>query len=309
MPWTTIEFGEAQIEPGKPRYPLNAGVAPCERMYFSAASSRSAVVTPSRTFDSSSLSVRTRMAPAAAILSISAGGLRVITARYRVRARARRAAGGPRSEHVLHAERLDRRAEVVVDLGRAARAVEAAQDVAVVVVLDERRGLVAVDVEPRADRLLAVVLALVQRLAVDVAAVVVPRRVVLDVVHVAVRAHAPPRQPPHDVVGRHVDEERRAQAAAHALERLVERLRLLGRAREAVEQEAVRGVLVAEAIEDHADDHVVGHELAAVHVPLGLAAQVRALLHRRAQDVAGGDVGQREVVLQALGLGALARTG
>ena len=37
IPCTIIEFGEVQIEPGKPRYPLNAGSAPCERMNFSAA--------------------------------------------------------------------------------------------------------------------------------------------------------------------------------------------------------------------------------------------------------------------------------
>src|SRR4051794_35806940 len=160
-------------------------------MYFSAARSRSAVVTPSRTLPSSSLSVRTRMAPAAAILSISSGVLRMITARYRVRARSPRPSG---SVLVLHAERRDRRPEVVVDLGRAARAVEAVQQVVAVVVLDERRRLVAVDLEALAHGLLAVVLALGERLAIDVADVVALRRVVLDVVRVAVRAHAPPRE-------------------------------------------------------------------------------------------------------------------
>src|SRR3954471_3801912 len=154
MPWTPIKFGEAQIEPGKPRYPLNAGVAPCERMYFSAARSRSAVVTPSRTLPSSSLSVRTRMAPAAAILSISSGVLRMITAPYRVRARGGRARSRGRSVLVLHAQRRDRRPEVIVDLGRAAGAIEAVQDVALVVVVDERRGLIAVDRQALSHRLL-----------------------------------------------------------------------------------------------------------------------------------------------------------
>src|SRR4051794_18025666 len=108
------------------------------------------------------------MAPAAAILSISAGGLRMITAPT---GDEHRPSG---SEHVLHAQRLDRGPEVVVHLGRTAGAVEAVEDVALVAVVDERRRLVAVDLEARADRLLAVVVALVQRLAVDVAAVVVP---------------------------------------------------------------------------------------------------------------------------------------
>src|SRR3954462_5415259 len=276
MPWTTIEFGEAQIEPGKPRYPLNAGVAPCERMYFSAARSRSAVVTPSRTLDSSSLSVRTRMAPAAAILSISSGVLRMITTRYRVRARHRRPSGG--SVLVLHAERRDRRPEMVVHLGRAARAVEAMQEIVVVVVLDERLRLLAVDDQALADRLLAVVLPLAQRLLVDIADVVVLRRVVLDVIGVAVRAHAPAGEALDDVVLGHVDEQRGGQTPVDLLQRLVERLGLRGRAREAVEEEAVGGVLLGEAVEDDADDHVVGDEVAAIHVLLGLLAEVRPVL-------------------------------
>src|SRR3954449_9109103 len=135
-------------------------------MYFSAARSRSAVVTPSRTLPSRSLSVRTRMAPAAAILSISSGVLRMITAPYRVRARGR---GDPASELFLHAQRGDRRAQVVVHLRRAAGSVEAVQDVVLVVVLDERLRLVAIDLQALADRLLAVVLALRERLTVDVA--------------------------------------------------------------------------------------------------------------------------------------------
>ena len=69
MPWTTIEFGEAQIEPGNPRYPLKAGSAPCERMNFSAAASRSPVVTPGLAFAASIFRQRTRIWPDAAIFS------------------------------------------------------------------------------------------------------------------------------------------------------------------------------------------------------------------------------------------------
>src|SRR3954452_13377411 len=104
-------------------------------MYFSAARSRSAVVTPSRTLPSSSLSVRTRMAPAAAILSISSGVLRMITCAHRVPAASRGPGGRVGLVLGRHAQRCERRAEVVVDLGRAAGAVEAVQDVALVVVV------------------------------------------------------------------------------------------------------------------------------------------------------------------------------
>src|SRR3954468_4816634 len=156
-------------------------------MNFSAARSRSCVVTPSRTLPSSIFRVRTRMAPAAAILSISSGVLRMITTPYRVRGRSRAPVGRRRPPSVLafHAQRLDRRAQVVVHLGRAARPVEAVQQIGLVVVLDERRRLLAVDLQALADRLFAVVVALGERLAVDVADLVVLGRVVLDVVRVA----------------------------------------------------------------------------------------------------------------------------
>src|SRR4051794_16522541 len=187
-------------------------------MYFSAARSRSAVVTPSRTLPSSSLSVRTRTAPAAAILSISSGVLRMITA---PQSTSREPCARRRVlVLVLHAQRGDRRAEVVVDLGRAAGAVEAVQDVALVVVVDERRGLVAVDLQAPAHRLLFVVLALAERLAVDVADLVVLRRVVLEVVGVAVGAHAPAREAADDVVLRHVDQQRRGQPAVDLAQRV-----------------------------------------------------------------------------------------
>src|SRR3954449_13300715 len=78
MPCTTIELGEAQIEPGKPRYPLKAGSAPCERISFSAARSSSSVVTPGRALASSMCRQRTRISPAAAILSTCSGVLRMI---------------------------------------------------------------------------------------------------------------------------------------------------------------------------------------------------------------------------------------
>jgi hypothetical protein len=84
MPCTTIELGDAQMEPGKPRYPLKAGSAPWERMKRSAAASRSAVVTPGRAFERSIAWQRARMRPACAILSSSSGVLRriIVTGSY-----------------------------------------------------------------------------------------------------------------------------------------------------------------------------------------------------------------------------------
>ena len=61
------------------------------------------------------------------------------------------------------------------------------------------------------------------------------------------------------------------------------------------------------AFQDDADDDLVGHQVAVVHVLLGLLAELGPVLDRLAQDVSGGDVGQLEVLLQALGLSSLAR--
>src|SRR5450759_3776116 len=78
MPCTTIELGDAQIEPGNPRYPLNVGVAPWERIKRSAAASSSSVLTPGRILPATRSSVAAWIAPAAAIFSISSGDFLMI---------------------------------------------------------------------------------------------------------------------------------------------------------------------------------------------------------------------------------------
>src|SRR3954447_862860 len=112
-------------------------------MNFSAASSRSRVVTPSRTLPSTSCSARTRIDPAAAILSISSGDFLMIIA---IR----------RSQLVFEAKRGDRRPDVVVDLGGRALAVEPLEAPAVLVKIDRGRGLLLVDREPVAHDILGV---------------------------------------------------------------------------------------------------------------------------------------------------------
>ena len=67
--------------------------------------------------------------------------------------------------------------------------------------------------------------------------------------------------------------------------------------------------LVAIRSRDHVDDQLVRHEVAGVHELLGLLSQLASVADGRAQDVAGGPVGQVEVLLEALALGALAGAG
>src|SRR3954451_13400422 len=108
-------------------------------MNFSAAASSSPVVTPGRTLPSSRCRVRTRMSPAAAIFSISSGVLRMIIA-----------TGRSDLDLLFEPERRQRGPDVVVDLGRRPYAVEALEDAAVLVVLDERLGLLAIRLQPLA---------------------------------------------------------------------------------------------------------------------------------------------------------------
>ena len=162
-------------------------MAPCERMNFSAAASSSPVVTPGRILPASRSIVLTRMAPAAAILSISAGDFLMIIGA---------------SESFFEAERGERRADVVVDLHLVARAVEAAQQARA----PRSSRSAARSARGRSSRRFLTFsgsssVALVERLAVLVAAALVLGRVELDVVEVAVRALAPAGQPlDHDLV-------------------------------------------------------------------------------------------------------------
>ncbi len=106
------------------------------------------------------------------------------------------------------------------------------------------------------------------------------RRVEVDVVDAAGGGDAPAGDAAHDLLVGHLEQERGGERAPELGERLVERLGLGDRAREAVQDEAVGGLGALDLLEDHADDHLVGDELAAVHVALGLLAQVGARLHR-----------------------------
>src|SRR4051794_32418912 len=161
-------------------------------MNFSAASSSSPVVTPGLIFPATRFIVLTRIAPAAAIRSISSGVFLMITC-------------AP-LDIFLEAKRRNHRPDVVVNLGRLARAVDPPHQPPLVVVLDERLGLVVVDLEAVANDLGLVVVALDQPRAVLVADIVVLGRIELDVVVVAaLDAHPAAGQAPLDLLVGHVD--------------------------------------------------------------------------------------------------------
>ena len=90
-------------------------------------------------------------------------------------------------------------------------------------------------------------------------------------------------------------------SAQHA----VERLGLRHGAREAVEDEAVAGIRLVDAIGDDRNDDVVRDEIAPVHDVLGLESDRRSGPDRGAQHVAGGELHNPVFGDQALRLGAL----
>src|SRR5262245_40556227 len=141
MPCTTIELGEVQIEPGKPRYPLKDGVAPCERMYFSAASSSSLVVTPGRARERSICRQRAWIRPASAISSICSEVFLMIMPRYMV----------PSPSHALlflAPQSGKDPMDPLFDLVGGLRSVYVVEYPALLVVVDQRRRLLAISLEP-----------------------------------------------------------------------------------------------------------------------------------------------------------------
>ena len=74
----------------------------------------------------------------------------------------------------------------------------------------------------------------------------------------------------------------------------------------AVEQEAVGGVVLVEAIDDDSIGQLVGDEVPGIHNGLDLLAQLSAVLDVGTEHVAGGDRGHGAVLSDGGGLSSLA---
>src|SRR5579862_251372 len=120
-------------------------------MNFSAAASSSWVLTPGRTLPARRFIVRTRMSPAAAMRSISSGvflmiiGASVLPWPGSSAQRSSQRESRSDSHVLLQAQRGDHRADVIVDLRLLPRAVDPPHQPLLVVVVDQRLGLVVVD--------------------------------------------------------------------------------------------------------------------------------------------------------------------
>src|SRR5882672_6371398 len=161
------------------------------------------------------------------------------------------------------------------------------------IIVDQRPGLLLVDLQALSHRFLLVVLALHQGLA---------RQIVLArhfrgiegqvIVAPGGRMHAAAAQAPDDLLVIDLDLEHKIEVDA----RCAHGVGLRDGARKAVEQVAVPAIHVLQTVLHQADDDLVGDQLSRVHHLLGRDAQRSAGLHRRAQHVAGGNLRDPEVV-------------
>ena len=188
--------------------------------------------------------------------------------------------GGLANDHEAHPRLVDGLLDLGEDFVLRPVAVDPDEIAEDPVVPDERLRLAVVELEPLLDRL---------------------RRVVCPPLFLG----APMQALERDLVGDLKLEDDRQRAADLGQHR-VERLRLGHRAREAVEDEPVLGVLGLEPLPDQLDHQVVGDELAALEDRLHAAPELAAFGDRVPQHVAGRDVREPVVRGDALGLRPLA---
>jgi hypothetical protein len=97
----------------------------------------------------------------------------------------------------------------------------------------------------------------------------------------------------------------RASKCAH---HFVERNGLFHRARKSIEQDAVHGVGLADALSQHGNRDLIGHQRSACHEVAGAHAEIRMPPQVVAKQIAGSDVSQPELALQLLSLSTFARS-
>src|SRR6185503_15682882 len=206
-------------------------------MWVSASRSRWAVETPGLSSSSTIASTSATTRPARRIRSISARDFRVTTSGVR--------GGGAVLDHGQQVR------EDVVDR---LEAIDATQDPGRGVVVDDFPEARQLEVEARADRLGLVIVALVERRAIDVAGPRLTRRVARLVVHVTRFAAEPTaRHAAEDLLVRDLDERCEVDSLVALGQGVVERLRLRAVAWEPVEDRAVRSIRLREPVEQHPD--------------------------------------------------------
>src|SRR3954469_21307377 len=190
MPWTTTSFTEVQIVAGKPPYPRKFGFASCSASTLRATWSRSLVVAPGTAASRVAAWMAATTSPASRILAICSGVL-ICTMRRepfwnRETGRGRvlqryvhpHSSRGPlgREPRLSYSEKplcgvalvLERLHGAAGDVLHLAERRDRDHQALGLVVVDDRLGLGVVDLQALADRLLGVVVPLVQLAGADV---------------------------------------------------------------------------------------------------------------------------------------------
>src|SRR5688500_4207332 len=117
------------------------------------------------------------------------------------------------------------------------------------------------------------------------------------------------RQPANELVVRYLEEENGPHLAAELAQDALEPLRLRHGANDTVEDDTARHLRPLERVLHDAEDNVVGHKRAAIHVRLGGFPHRRAFPHRGAQHIPRCNLRNPEALRNRLGLGSLAGAG
>src|SRR5271155_1359645 len=162
-----------------------------------------------------------------------------------------------------------------VDLGHP---VDAAQDAALAIVRQDRRRLTMIDLEPLLDGLWPVVRATGElAAAAGVANAVNLRPVVAFVITgTALLTGKPSGQTFNQGGLADLDLDHMVEPETPLGQHLIERLRLWQRPREAVKNEAVAAIRLADPIGDHGDDDAVGNQMAGIHDALDTKPELAA---------------------------------
>jgi len=214
---------------------------------------------------------------------------------------------GSRAEAAL----LQRLQEPVLDLCQGAHSVHApitgrplgmALDV-ILIESDQGFGLLVVDMQAVAYRVLAVVGTLCEGLPGNIVDAGITRRIVLQVIDPAGRfVHAAAAETLDDDVVVDMDLDHSIDLDVGVLHRL----RLGNGAGKTVEQESFPAIRRGDALPHQGNDQIIGNQPSGGHDVLGLHAQLGAGADRGAQHVTGGDLRNVETRADELGLSALA---
>lgn len=180
------------------------------------------------------------------------------------------------------------------------------ETVLVAVVLNERKGLLFVEIKPTVDRVGGVVGPLL-----DVAPAVVadPRHrivAVRNVVGATHLAHSARRDSfEHDLPG-HIEVKNDVQVGTEIVRDAVECIGLINGAGEPIEDVAAPGVSGGQPVAHDTDHDLIADEATGIHYLLGYLPQLGSLPHGRAQHITGADMRDDIVTAEADALRAFA---